>query len=131
MLSYTEFYQSIVLPPWAPPAWLFGVAWGIIYPLFVIATVYTAYAAWRGRAPRVLLWTFGVNWIANLLFTPVQLGLAPLWPASLDILIVLGSLLYIQWRVWRVLRPTFWLLLPYLFWGLFATALQLTILFTN
>ncbi len=131
MLSYAEFYQSILLPPWAPPAWLFGVAWGIIYPLFIIATVYTAYAVWKGRAPRGFLWAFGINWIANLLFTPIQLGLTPLWPASLDILLVLVSLSYIQWRAWRVLRPTFWLLLPYLFWGLFATALQLTISFTN
>jgi len=131
MRTYAEFYRSIDLPSWAPPEWLFGVAWGIIYPLFIVATAYTAYAVWKQRAPVALVWALALNWAANLLFTPIQLGLQPLWPASVDILVVLGSLVYFQRRAWRALRPAFWLLVPYLLWGLFATALQLTITFTN
>lgn len=131
MTTYPEFYARLVLPPWAPPAWLFGVAWAVIYPLFGIATVYTVYLAYRGRASWGLVWLLASNWAANLLFTPVQLGLEPLWPASVVILVVLGTLAAFQRRAWRECRPAFWLLLPYLAWGLYATALQLTITFTN
>ncbi|HUO75623.1 MAG TPA: TspO/MBR family protein [Candidatus Paceibacterota bacterium] len=131
MLSYQEFYAGLTLPNWAPPAWVFGVAWSIIYPLFIAATVYAVYLVTKKRMPNAVLWALGINWVANLLFTPIQLGLRPLWPASLDILLVLGSLAFIQWRVWRKSEVVFWLLVPYLLWGTFATALQLTITATN
>jgi len=131
MLSYQEFYAGLTLPNWAPPAWVFGVAWSIIYPLFIAATVYAVYLVTKKRMPNAVLWALGINWVVNLLFTPIQLGLRPLWPASLDILVVLGSLAFIQWRVWRKSKIIFWLLVPYLLWGTFATALQLTITATN
>ena len=119
------------LPSWAPPSWLFGVAWSIIYPLFIAATVVVAVMVVRKRAPRKLLVLLLVNWAANLAFTPVQLGLEPLWPASVVILIVLGSLVWFQVHAWKKARTAFWLLAPYLAWGLFAAVLQLTITATN
>lgn len=131
MRTYLEFYQSVVLPGWAPPSWLFGVAWSIIYPLFIIATGYLVYLVRQQRAPSVILWVLLANWVANLLFTPIQLGLRPLWPASIDILVVLGTLAYVEYRVRDYSPLIFWLLVPYLAWGLFATALQLTIMVRN
>lgn len=131
MLTYQEFYSSVILPSWAPPAWLFGVAWGIIYPLFAVATVYVLYRAVTRQAPAHVAIVLAINWAANLLFTPIQLGLTSLWPASLDILVVLGTLAYLERWAWKHSRLVFWLLLPYLVWGVFATVLQLTITFTN
>ena len=129
--TYGEFYSMLDLPSWAPPSWLFGVAWSIIYPLFIAATVVVAVMVVRKRAPRKLLVLLLVNWAANLAFTPVQLGLEPLWPASVVILIVLGSLVWFQVHAWKKARTAFWLLVPYLAWGLFAAVLQLTITATN
>lgn len=131
MRSYQEFYANVRLPSWAPPDWLFGVAWGIIYPLFIAATALTVWRASKGRAPWSMVWLLAANWVANLLFTPIQLGLEPLWPASLDILVVVGTLVVFQVLAWRHLRAAFWLMVPYLAWGVFATALQLTITVTN
>jgi tryptophan-rich sensory protein len=131
MRTYQDFYQSIVRPEWAPPAWLFGIAWGIIYPLFGIVTVLTLYRATKSRLPWSMVWLLAANWAANLLFTPIQLGLEPLWPASICILVVLVTLAAFEWKAWRHFRLAFWLMLPYLAWGLFATALQLTIMLTN
>ena len=131
MLTYQQFYAGVHLPSWAPPAWVFGVAWSIIYPLFIAATIYAIYLATKRRMPTAVLWALGINWVANLLFTPIQLGLKPLWPASVDILVVLASLVFIEVRAWKKSRIIFWLLVPYLLWGTFATALQLTIAGTN
>ena len=131
MLTYQEFYAGIHLPVWAPPAWVFGVAWSIIYPLFAIATVYTLYLTVKRRIPAWMVIVLAINWAANLAFTPIQLGLRALWPASVDILIVLGTLGYFQIHAWRHARIVFWLLVPYLVWGAFATVLQLTIMGTN
>ncbi|MBP9817029.1 MAG: tryptophan-rich sensory protein [Candidatus Pacebacteria bacterium] len=131
MKTYPEFYQSIDKPFFAPPEWMFGLAWGIIYPLIAIAFVYLAYLTWKKKVPVSLIAVFAVNLIANFLFTPIQLGLDALWPASVDILIVLGTLLYLEIRLFRYSKILFVLLLPYLLWGAFATVLQLTITFIN
>ena len=131
MRTYPEFYASLHLPSWAPPPWVFGVAWSIIYPLFAFATAYTIYRVIKGTLPRSMLWLILGNWAFNLAFTPVQLGLEPLWPATIVILLVLGTLAAYQRLAWRHARLAFWLLVPYLAWGLFATALQATITVTN
>jgi len=131
MQTYATFYQSITKPFFAPPEWVFGLAWGIIYPLIVIAFVYFAYLLYRHHAPKELLWVFLANIIANILFTPIQLGLSSLWPAFIDILIVIGTLAYFQYRIIRYSKIIFILLLPYLLWGLFATILQVSIVILN
>ncbi len=130
-LDYLPFYESIIKPSFAPSAWVFGLAWGIIYPLILAAFVYLCVLVYRHEAPKQLLWVLIGNIIANLLFTPVQLGLSSLWPASVVILIILGTLAYVEWHMWRHSKLIFALLLPYLLWGAFATALQLSILFLN
>jgi translocator protein len=131
MQIYQEFYQSIQKPFFAPPDWVFGLAWGIIYPLIAVAFIYLVYLTSKKRVPTYLIWIFIVNLIANLLFTPIQLGLTALWPATIDILIILGTLVFLEWKIWRHSKTIFFLLLPYLLWGAFATILQLTITFTN
>lgn len=131
MRTYQDFYQNIDLPSFAPPSWLFGVAWGIIYPLIIVAGLYLVYLAFKKRAPLSLVILFALNIAANLLFTPIQLGLTALWPASIDILVVLGTLAVFEYKVWRVSKLIFWLLVPYLLWGAFATVLQLTITVIN
>ncbi len=74
---------------------------------------------------------FGVNIVANLLFTPLQLNYADAIYATLDIVVVLGTLLYLQFEFYKQNKIIFFLLLPYLLWGAFATVLQITIYFMN
>ncbi len=131
MRTYPEFYQTIDKPFFAPPEWVFGIAWGGIYPLIAIALFYLAYLTFKRRVPRALILVFLVNLAANFLFTPLQLGLESLWPATIDILLILGTLLYLEYRVFRYSKLVFVLLLPYLLWGAFATVLQVTITLTN
>lgn len=131
MRTYQEFYFSIQKPFFAPPEWMFGLAWGIIYPLIAATGIYLIYLVYKKQAPKNLLAVFGLNLAANLLFTPIQLGLEPLWPASVDILIILGTLAFFQYKIWQYSKLIFVLLLPYFFWGAFATALQLTITLLN
>ncbi|MBI3046469.1 MAG: tryptophan-rich sensory protein [Candidatus Harrisonbacteria bacterium] len=131
MRTYQEFYQSIQKPFFSPPEWAFGLAWGIIYPLIVVAGIYLIYLVYKKQAPKSLLWVFLANLAANLLFTPIQLGLKSLWPASVVILIILGTLAFFEYKIRLHSKLIFVLLLPYLLWGAFATALQLSITLLN
>jgi len=137
-MDYATYYQSIEKPFFAPPEWVFGLAWGLIYPLIAIAFVTFLFLWYRGRRasgaaaiPTYLLTLFLINLVANLLFTPIQLVLMNTPLATLDILVVLGTLAFFEYKIYAYSKLVFALLLPYLFWGAFATVLQITILFMN
>ncbi len=77
---------------------------------------------------------FALNLIFNFAFTPIQFGLKNNLLASIDILLVLGTLVWALLSVWHSASELRWVAyinIPYLLWVSFATVLQLTILFLN
>lgn len=62
---------------------------------------------------------------------PIQFGLKNDLLASLDILLVLGTLIWALFVIWPHLRWVVYANIPYLLWVLFATVLQLTITYLN
>lgn len=124
--SAGTFYQSLTRPAWAPPGWLFGPVWSVLYLLMGIA----AWLVWRShgwRRARVALSLFlvqlGVNALWSWLFFAWRLG-----AASFAEVIVLWVL--VAWTLvafWRVRRAAGALLIPYLLWVGFATALTYAI----
>lgn len=131
MENYGNYYAMIEKPWFAPAPEVFGIAWGIIYPLIIIAGLLLVYRWYQGSVPVKYVWVFAANIIANLAFTPLQLNFPDTWYATADIIIVLGTLAYLQCCFIRSERLLFLLLLPYLLWGAFATVLQVTIYWLN
>jgi len=131
MYDYSVYYQSIAKPFFAPPEWMFGLAWGIIYPLIAVAFVYFLYLLYRQRVSCVLLYILLANLIANVLFTPILLDVGSMNLAVLDLLVVVGTLMYFEYKIYSRSKIIFILLLPYLLWGVFATILQVSIIFLN
>ena len=74
---------------------------------------------------------FLLNVIFNVAFTPLQFGLKNNTLASIDVVLVLATLV---WAMLAVSRYVFWITIiniPYLLWVCFATVLQLTITVMN
>lgn len=126
-----EWYQALEKPFFAPPSWAFGLAWGIIYPLIAIALVFLLLCLVREKIPRTLFWLFVANMVANFLFSPIQFILKNNFLAMLDIFVVLITLVIFEIKVWKCSKIVFWLLMPYLLWGAFATVLQVSITILN
>ena len=82
------------------------------------------------RADTVAL-PFAVNLTANLIFTPIQFGLRNLTLASIDILIVWGSIIWMAVAVWKHYRWVAVAQAPYFAWVSTATVLQLSISWMN
>jgi len=79
----------------------------------------------------VILWVFLANLIANLLFTFIQFGLKNFPLASLDILVVWGTIVWIMvglWPKWPILALA---QAPYLVWVSVALVLQFSITWMN
>lgn len=126
-----NWYQTLLKPDWAPPAYLFGPVWTLLYILIAISFGFVFYKIYKGELPRSLVWPFALNLVFNFAFTPLQFGLQSNVLAAIDILLVLGTLI---WAITTIYPRIKWVALaniPYLAWVSFATVLQLTITWFN
>ncbi len=129
--GYRMWYEIVEKPFFAPEPWVFGLAWGIIYPLIALALVWTIYLRIKGNVPHSFVWLFFLNIFLNLSFSPVLLATRNNILISLVIILVLGTLAWLMLRAWKLSKVVFVLLLPYLLWGAYATALQIGITVLN
>lgn len=126
-IKYAEWVQ-----PWfAPPAWVFGPVWSVLYLIIAISFGFVFYKVWKGEIPKIVALPFAVNLLANFSFTPVQFGLQNLPLASVIILVVLGSLLWAMCAIKPYVKWVMFAQIPYLVWVSFATILQLSITYLN
>jgi len=126
-VQYAEWIQ----PSWAPPAWLFGPVWTVLYGLILISFGHVFYKVATGEWPWQVALPFVINILANFSFTPVQFGLGNLPLASVVILVVLITIPWAMYAVWPYAKWVAYAQIPYLLWVSFATVLQLTITSLN
>ncbi len=122
-----EWYQHLLKPSWAPPSRLFGPVWSVLYILIAISYGYTTYLFLQHTIPFLVLLPFILNIVFNLLFTPIQFGLRSNVLATVDILLVLATLLWALVVIYPYASWVSWLNIPYVLWVGFATVLQITI----
>ena len=125
--NWMDWYESLVKPSWTPEPSTIGLIWTILYPIIVVTFAYVFYEVLRGRAPKSIGWVYLIILIANLLFTPIQFGLQNLVLASLDILIVLVSIVVMIYQTWTIHRWVSCCQIPYFVWVAIASSLQLSI----
>ncbi len=130
MNSY-NWYQTLIRPSWAPPSWLFGPVWTVLYALIAVSFGSVFYRAYTGKISWLIALPFILNLIFNALFTPLQFGLNNNLLAAIDILLVLGTLVWALIAIWPHYRWIVYVNIPYLLWVSFATVLQLTITYLN
>jgi tryptophan-rich sensory protein len=130
-MTFMEWYRSLAKPSWTPEPAFIGLMWQIIYPIILVTFGFVFIQAVRRRIPRSVALPFVVNLVANLVFTPIQFGLRNLTLASLDILIVWGSIIWLVVAIWRHYRWVALAQAPYFAWVSTATVLQLSISWMN
>lgn len=128
--SVGDWYLGLSKPTWNPPSWVFGPAWTLLYLLMSIA----AWRVWLRRdepgATRTLQ-LHGLQLVLNALWSIFFFGMRRPDLALIDILILLGLLIVIQFRLFRFDRTAAYLWLPYVAWVTFATMLNKAIWLLN
>lgn len=121
------FYGALVKPSWAPPGWLFGPVWSALYLLMGVA----AWLVWRARpatpadrATRrrglaLFVGQIALNALWTFLFFAWRQGAL----AFAEIVLLWLAVAITTWHFGRVRPLAAWLLVPYLGWVSFATAL--------
>lgn len=131
MTNTSSWYAMLIKPEWAPPAWLFGPVWTVLYVAIAITFSTVFFRAIVGKIPRNVSIPFALNLFFNLIFSPIQFGLRNNLLASFDIFLVLGTLVWALISVRHHARWIAWTNVPYLLWVSFATVLQVTITILN
>lgn len=124
-------YTQLIKPSWAPPSWVFGPVWTVLYTIIFISFGMVLYRALTKQIPWMVALPFVLNLVFNFAFTPIQFGLKNNLLASIDIVLVLGTLVWALFSIWPYMRWVVYVNIPYLLWGTFATCLQLTITYLN
>ena len=120
------FYGQLSQPAWAPPAWLFGPVWSVLYLCMAVA----AWLVWRQRGFKgasVALWLFVIQLFANALWTWLFFALHAGALAMAEIVVLWFLIAATVVKFWPVHRLAALLLLPYLAWVSFASALTLSL----
>ncbi len=129
-----NWYSELIKPMWAPPSWLFGPVWTVLYMIIAVTFGTVLYKFFTKQLPWFVALPFALNLLFNFAFTPIQFGLKNNLLASIDILLVVGTLVWALLALWRFAPDLRWIVyanIPYLAWGIFATCLQLTITYLN
>ena len=117
------WFQSLEKPGIFPPPAAFGIVWSILYFMMGLAFAMVC-AAWGSSVRGWAILFFIVQLVVNLAWSPVFFGMQDIQLAlyviiALDVLLLITVILFFRVRKWAGA-----LLLPYLAWVLFATALN-------
>jgi len=126
-----NWYSQLIKPSWSPPAWLFGPVWTFLYILIAISFGKVFLMTWGKEIAFIVALPFILNLFFNFIFTSIQFGLKNNYLAALDILLVLGTLIWAMIAIYPYAHWITYLQIPYLLWVSFATVLQLTVTYLN
>ena len=130
-MNETTQYTELIKPFWSPPSWVFGPVWTVLYAIIAVSFGTVFYKVFTREIPWIVALPFALNLLFNFSFTWIQFGLKNNLLASVDILLVLGTLIWAMVTVYPYIKWVALANIPYLLWVSFATVLQLTITFLN
>ena len=117
--SIPSWYATLSKPVFSPPNWVFGPVWTTLYAMMGVAA-YIIYEAKRNEALKPFAIQLGLNAAWSIVFFGLRSPLGGLFVIAL-------LWLAIAWTIFeflKVSRAAAYLLIPYLFWVTFASALN-------
>ena len=130
-MTWLEWYETLWKPSWTPAPATIGLIWQILYPIIIVTFGFVFVQAIRKKASWLMAVPFGINFVANLAFMPFLSGLRNLPLASVDILVVWATIIWMMVAVWRHYKWVAVAQVPYFVWVSIATVLQLSITWMN
>lgn len=133
-IGLPEWNPSLAKPSWTPPNWLFGPVWTLLYTLMGLAS----WLVWREDSARVdpgarraALGLYAVQLALNALWSWLFFGWGMLLASAVEVVLLFVLIALTILAFAKVRRAAAWMLLPYLAWVGFASALTIAITVLN
>lgn len=126
-----QWYAQLEKPTWAPPSNVFAPVWSVLYIIIAISFGIVIAKFFQKEIPFIVLLPFLLNILFNALFMPLQFGIMSNELALVDIVLVLGTLVWAMVVIYPFASWVTYAQIPYLLWVSFATALQIAVTVLN
>ena len=119
----TAWFAGLVKPAIFPPPVIFGIVWTALFVMIGLSLALVA-SAWGAHGRGAALIAFAIHFVVTQSWTAVFFGRQDMIAALMILGFGVASLAVALALVWRVRRAAALLLLPYLAWLCFASALN-------
>ncbi len=131
MDAITGWYETLTRPIITPPNWLFGPVWITLYTLMGIALYMIWQEGLKKRDVKFAFIFFILHLAVNAAWSIIFFGFNALWLSVSVILVLLVMIIASIILFWDISRIAALLLVPYLLWVTYATALNVSIAVLN
>ncbi len=126
MSAIPTWYATLKKPSFNPPNWIFGPVWLTLYTMMGVSL----YLVWQKRAvasvwPAIIF--FLIHLGVNALWSIVFFGQKNIHGALIIIVVLWLMIVGSIFLFWQIDRTAAYLLIPYLLWVSFASALNYSI----
>lgn len=121
-IDATTFYSALNQPAWAPPPTVFGPVWSVLYVMMCVAA-WLVVRRLGLPAARPALLLYGAQLVLNALWTWLFFHWHNGPIALAEVLLLLGMVAMTARSFGQARALAGWLMLPYLIWVGFASAL--------
>ncbi|RMG25736.1 MAG: tryptophan-rich sensory protein [Armatimonadetes bacterium] len=120
--SAGDFYAQLAKPSWAPPSWLFGPVWAVLYLCIAIAGILYLRSSSDDKLPGMIL--FGSQLFLNAMWSWCFFAWRRGHVAFVVILLLLAAIVSFAWVAYRPSPISSFLFVPYAVWVGFAAMLN-------
>ncbi len=124
------FYTKIDLPLFTPPDNVFPIAWGILYTLLILYTTFVLNSP-KNQNIKPVLQIFWLNMLFQIIWTYLFFYCGMFLAGFFAIILLDFTTLWLMDSYHKIQKTAFYLLIPYLFWLIFATYLNWGIIDLN
>lgn len=117
------YLGELIRPSFAPPNWLFGPVWTLLYALMGVA-LFFIWEMKDSQERKRALQVFFLQLSLNAIWTPVFFGLHALLAALVIIIAMWLSIIWTITLFYHEKKSAAYLLVPYLMWVSFASVLN-------
>ena len=131
LTAIPTWYAIVNVPFFAPPNWIFGPVWTLLYLLMGVSFYLIWRKGWKKQQVKTACILFLSQLTLNFLWSPLFFGLRSPLLGLIDITFLWIMIVLTMQQFYPLSKPAFYLLVPYLLWVSFATVLNGAILVLN
>tara|TARA_B110001452_G_scaffold143423_1_gene119260 strand:+ start:858 stop:1322 length:465 start_codon:yes stop_codon:yes gene_type:complete len=126
--SFKEpWYSEIILPNFNPPSWVFAPVWTTLYIMMSVAI----WRIWISTFELKLLKLYFIHLFFNATWSIVFFGFHKIGFALINLIIILIFIIILMQRYLTRDKISFYLMIPYFLWSIYALILNSTIFILN
>ena len=128
-LSFKEpWYSKLIKSNYNPPDWVFAPVWTILYLMMTLAIWFF----WHSKNRDIkTIYVYLIHIALNTTWSIVFFGLHQILLALLVLLLLIFFIIYLILRYKRVNLVSYYLMIPYLLWTIYALFLNFNLLILN